>query len=108
MDQASLWVLPDVAGDWWPGAQSIAAAVIAALILFLVLPKTKVGCEGFAIFGVLAGCLVVAASGLGNSGLRQWGNQILIWTLLLYFVCLAWRLRHAPDNPSRRRAARSR
>lgn len=102
MNQQALWILPDLVGDWWPGVQSIAAAIAAGVILFRVLPKTPVSCEGFALFFVFIGCLVVGAAGLGNSGLRQWGDQMLIWSLLLYVVCLAWRLRHLPDNPQRR------
>lgn len=103
MMQDDLWILPDLVGDWWPGTQSIAAAIAAGLLLFRVLPKTKVSCEGFALFFVFVGCDLVAAAGLGNSGLRQWGDQVLIWSLLLYVVCLAWRLRHAPANPQRLR-----
>ncbi len=101
MTQSDLWFLPDLLGDWWPGLQSIAAAIAAGLILFRVLPKTPVSCDGFALFFVFVGCLVVGVAGLGNSGLRQWGDQVLIWSLLLYVVCLAWRLRHLPDNPPR-------
>ncbi len=96
MDQQTLWIVPDRLGDLWPGLQALAAALTVLLLVFVVLPRTARDCQGAALFLMIPCCLAVAWAALGNSGLKQWGDQALQWVLLLYMVCHAWRQHRRP------------
>jgi hypothetical protein len=90
MDQAFFWALPDRLGWWWPALQSLAAGLAALVYLVCLLPRTPVTCEGACRFAMFIASLMIAV-GVFNSGLMQWGYQLLLWSIVFYVVCLAWR-----------------
>lgn len=90
MDQAFLWQVPDHLGRWWPGLQSLAAGIAAVMYLVFLLPRTPRNCEGACRFGMCVGSIMIAG-GSWNSGLMQWGYQLLLWSIVLYVLCLVWR-----------------
>jgi hypothetical protein len=92
IEQATLWIIPDRFGDWWPGLQAIAPAIGAGLYAVFLLPPPPRTCEGASRFALFVACVMIAASPL-NSGLKAWGDQVLQWSLVAYVACLVWRPR---------------